>query len=477
MNDREKENHMKDFSYQKAWWIDSVNGSDLADGQTQQTAIKTNAEFVRRVGAPWRPQVNVSVHYVNYPSDGDPLYLDIDLQPRGDGTNHTPTNPIFSQVDFYGPQLPVTSSGSITAITPRNNATNTPYEFTDGAVQTTPNDAGQRFQITSGPRAGTIAWVAKGTGTGKRRISEPCKFDFVNYTQPQIPAVGDAYEILGPNGYLHLGRIRISPTSGAPSDYLGTAVPTAAVAFHGMDLRPAVDNGVLPIENNGVMLTFENCSFNYCEVHIRTGNDAGDNESMWTYLQNCSVTATGAANVWFEDGDFVTNIVEAGCYFGSIGAQDSAGLSLDYNMLTQGHTAFLAAVGEGLLRIVQVGMMDGITGILSSDGVIGIAGGSFSQLSPQIWGVTAGFGAVLRANVDFRYWPGSQITLTGPSGDFQMAGQATARAWDDTLGAYTPALPCTWANLIGGALKDNAHNLMQNVHAYLNPAGIGQAQP
>jgi hypothetical protein len=178
----------------------------------------------------------------------------------------------------------------------------------------------------------------------------------------------------------------------------------------------------------------------------------------------------------------VDNIFEACVFFGLVDAPRAGGVTLDYDCLLQSYDGSIAALSasSGTIRVVAAGVMDfhgAGAGVIVDDGIVGLYAASESGITPpRLWGTTAdanGLGVDLRAG-QVRYVAGSQLTITGPGGDFRVAGQAQARAWDDVLGAYTANLACTWANLIGGALKDNAHALMADATIYKN---IGAAQP
>jgi hypothetical protein len=457
-----------------SWYIDPVNGSDNNDGATPATALRTNAGFMTRmtggIASIWEVQSNTAVYYLSYPPDNDPLYLDIDLRVRGDGSNSSPSVDVYYQVDFYAPSLSVASSGTFSDVTTRTRSTNTPYMVADGSVDTS-GDVGRRILIPSGPRAGATAWVALAPAAGQRRTSEWVQWTTATLTEPVTPEIGDPYEVLESSGALHLGRINILPTTGSSTD---SAFPSSALSFHGFDFHPANDDSMIPIFNGGAILVFDNCSFNNGEYAFITLILSGDNTSTLTYLPNCSTGMTGAANLWVMSGDFTTNIIEAGLYSGAVAALQGAGLTIDFDTLLQANSSvpLLGAESGGTLRVVTCGIMDvhfqaGV--VVGHDAVVWAFGESDSGYTPQIWGTTSVdgiFGMLVLSGGSFRYVPGTLMTVTGPAGDFALDGNTNARAWDDTAGAYTANIACTWANLIGGSLLDNAHNLMANARAY-----------
>ena len=180
--------------------------------------------------------------------------------------------------------------------------TNTPWQATDGVVVTT-GDVGNRIRVPTGPRAGTSAWVARSMGPGQWRTSEWVTWNDTNFTQYVAPQVGDAYEILVPNGHLHVGRINVLPTSASPFNQSTGLYPTA-VTFHEMDIHPANDNMVMPIINGGVQLIFDNCAFTDGEWIVFTMAQYGDFGAATTYFENCGIQPSGAAQSLLCRRDF-----------------------------------------------------------------------------------------------------------------------------------------------------------------------------
>lgn len=452
-------------------YIDGTNGNDENQGfyttqQTSPAALKTHAEMFRRLGEIWTPTQNVTVKYnTTYPAD--PLHLVIHFE--GSYT-----------VNFDAPAFVQNSTGTFSAVTVRNNATNTPYEVVDGTVDTS-GDVTRRIRITGGVRSGTQAWVAKSTGAGRRRTSEWVVWDPVSiFLNAITPQVGDPYVVESTASQLLVSHIVVEHSNGYGANYVGPSL-----VFNDIDFVPPTAHGTTYFENNGCYLSFQDCLFTDGEWQIRTIARAGDFSSAFTTIANCCFGNVGINNTLISQGGVTENYILGGLGFGQIAPEGSGGATVGFNYLAQGELSPStfpnpAAIHGGQLVIDSMGVMDWhgiIGGVMIEDALVSLSGGTLGDTTAYLWGSSTVGGTVgvsINAGASLRYDPGAQITITGAAGDFLIAGSNVARAWNDTAGAYTANLPCTWANLVGGALLDNAHNLMQNAHAYKNTGG---AQP
>ena len=447
---------------------DDENQGLYAEAPASPAPIKTHAELRRRLGsgAPWQIANAVVVSYLAYPAD--PLVLDVDFAPSGAGS-----------LVIEAPSLSPDASGTFSSVTARDRATNTPYEVADGSSDTTA-DVTKRIRITSGPRAGARAWVAKSTGPGARRTSEWNLWSPETFTVPVVPETSDGYVVESAAAQLVLARINVRRYPGG-SFLTDPPKATPAITFRDVDFRPEVDGAVVPIHNGGCYLTFEDCFFQQGEWYVVTDAASGDATSSYTYFANCCASGAGA-NFHFKGGSFIDNYIDDGLFFGGVFAWQGAGVTIDYDALFQeGNAPVPAAIEGGLIRVVTLGVMDwgGYGAIIVSDGVVGCLGESESGYTPAIWGSSSAVGAVgvdVRAGGTLRYVPGTAFTITGPGGDFQMAESATARGWDESLGIYTAPMTCSWANL-AGPLFGNAHAVASDAHIYPNPCATGQSQP
>ena len=174
---------------QAVWHIDFDNGNDINTGFTQSTAIKTFAEFMRRVGDNFAPQQNVDVYCYGDNKQTDPLCI------RNWCIISPDPSVILRQVRFHQMTPAIYYSGSFSAVQTRVASTNTPWVVTDtnniGANQTPPatgpqaserwhnplktpfgafrNSDFQRMRIVGGARNGAMAWTAVANGVGFNR--------------------------------------------------------------------------------------------------------------------------------------------------------------------------------------------------------------------------------------------------------------------------------------------------------------------
>jgi hypothetical protein len=471
---------MRVLSYQSPVWttgvlfhyVDGTNGDDENQGiystpQMAPAALKTWAEWIRRVGYVWHIFADQTVTCgATWPTDTLPLTIDF----------HLPTAGVCPIVTFNPPAYTQFSAGSLTAVIVRDNATNTPYDVADGVVVTT-GDVQHRMRITAGPRAGSIAWVAKSTGAGQRRTSEWVVYagGIVN---PVVPQIGDQYVIEGAPSAIVLDHVIVQEGASTPF-----AVGSPTLIFNAVYFKPPQADGTPMLRNGGCDLVFNTCQFIQGEWQMWTNLQAGDNETGFTYFANCcsgGPVTGGVANIHVFQGEWTENFIDAGLYFGNLEAIGGAGLGIDFNVLCQGAFAQPAATQGGVLEIGQMGVMDwaGSTGgIICDDSIIGITTGRDSGLPGWIWGTTASAGAWgvdVRDSSTMRYKSDATLTITGSGGDARLGGSVMARAWDDVAGAYTANILLSWANLRGGSLKDNAHNLVHDAHLFENS---GDAQP
>lgn len=446
-------------------YVDGVSGNDQNQGfyttsQGSPAAIKTHAELFRRLGSVWKPKQDTTLNYINYPTDTAQFRFNF--------------NGIF-KINVNGPALTQNSSGTFSAVTVRNNSANTPYDVQDGSVVTT-GDVARRIRITSGARAGARAWVAKSTGAGHRRTSEWVTFDPINFLTAVVPQAGDTYAVESSSKQLKISCISIENSSGYGQNGIAPYV-----YFNDIDFAPNVVGGTTIFTNSGVFLIFQDCIFMNGEWQMRTLSKAGDNFASSTLFANCCLSNIGINNFFFTEGTFVENFWWGGLGFGQLAAAGAGGVNIDFNFLAQANNSFCnpAAIDGGQLNVTTMGVMDwhNITGgIIIFDALVALSNPVLDGYA-SLWGSSSNSGSIgvnIGPGGSLRYQPtNTQISITGIAGDFNLAGASSARAWDDTAGAYTANIACTWTNLLGGSLLDNAHSLTQNAHAYKN-SGNGQ---
>jgi hypothetical protein len=164
---------------QEAWFIDPVSGNDSNSGLTSGTALKTLAEMYSRWGPAPKLLASVSgfitVTLMSAPGINDPIILSGDLGPD---TNL-----------MYKGAASTVRSGTFSAVTALNSATNQAWEVDDSARDWT-TDLNKRIKnTTAGANLGQVAWVAKSIGGTSARISQPAFIDAATihgYTGPTV---------------------------------------------------------------------------------------------------------------------------------------------------------------------------------------------------------------------------------------------------------------------------------------------------
>lgn len=456
------------WAAQTSWYVDPVAGDDEARGADAAHPIKTLAELARRTGSIWIVSANVDVFFASYPPATDPLRLRVKFfqNPAGPG-------PVLT---FHPPPLTQSSTGTLSGVTALDRAANVPWEVADGVVDTT-GDVGKRIRITSGPNAGAKSWVGKSTGVGLRRTSTFAAWSVTNLNPTVVaPQVDDGYVIESSPTFLCVDFIEVMPGGGAPFPNMAT------LNLDGFDFGPIVANATTMIINSGCALDFANCAFRGGEWQVRTRAVSGDDTSSFTIFENCA-TFGEQNNLMFLEGTFIENYVWGGLYGGALWARQGGQFTVDFDALGQGNTlggvpGLFVNAGSAVL-VMTMGIMDmnaGFGAVVNDDGVVGCRNDFSYSGGFGLWGTSANTGALgmdVRSGV-VRYTPGFPISLTGDGGDFHIGDAAQARAWDDAAGAYTANVDCTWANLFGGPLLDNAHSLTRNAHLYVNPDGNAQ---
>jgi hypothetical protein len=140
---------------QTSWFIDPVAGDDENDGGASGTAIKTWAEFNRRVRSDWIWSQSVTVEFLNDLPETDPVF----------GRFYIGTNAFFT---LRG-QRSTTFSGTSSSWT-QNFATNDPGTLTVAGWTPVP---GQVLEFTSGPATDGTAWVMNNLGSNNAYLTQP----------------------------------------------------------------------------------------------------------------------------------------------------------------------------------------------------------------------------------------------------------------------------------------------------------------
>jgi hypothetical protein len=159
---------------QTHWSFDSTAGNDENDGLTDGTALKTQAELIRRAGV--GPYINqaTTFHYVNAPAGTDPYYIKPVLGPSG-------------SITITG-ALTQVATATIGAVVPNTAGTGF-FTLTFAGLVGTPPAAGMYVHDTT---AGAFFFLSEDTGGGVWRITNPHGNPLAQ-PQPYVtPAPGDA---------------------------------------------------------------------------------------------------------------------------------------------------------------------------------------------------------------------------------------------------------------------------------------------
>lgn len=186
---------------QPTWFINSASGNDEATGIDSAHPIKTNAELQRRWGmingnCAKLPQSTVVTIMGDMPDDDVMQFHNMFAENADLDIVGTPT---------------VIASGTFTAVSPINRATQTMQTVTDtGLAGGWAAHVGiHMIRIVGGPRAGSTAWVAKDLGSSTCRTSRFVRTEIdAFYPTSLAPQVGDTYQILQPTR-VTAGDIRV----------------------------------------------------------------------------------------------------------------------------------------------------------------------------------------------------------------------------------------------------------------------------
>jgi hypothetical protein len=421
---------------QAVWHINALTGSDSNTGLTAGTALRTHAEFERRIGH-WNtltaPVIDVFIDS-DLPAT-DPINLILVMRAGG------------QQINYHGSRT-TTRSGTITGLTTLNRATNTPWAITDGAVDWTP-DVGSRGRLVA---SGALFWVARATAPGTARISNPATFPqfAANAEQldvtPVTPVLGEAY-VIESLRRAYYGCVAVN------SQNNDTGAGVSTVQFLDFDWQKpansAVDAQMVPNTISGIFSP--TVIYNGCKFNPDMGLLFGQIFTMICHYAGL-IGFGGSAQVELEAclafGQIIVHRSGANCF-------------IDYDFLLQG--ARLTIRGTAWPRIGTLGVFDS-----PSDGIRCQQGATLNNKNSesgtnQLYGSgNAGFGYNGQSGSQLFYDASAPVpSITGTSGDFTLGGLVTFQSYDVGTGSYNPSQPSTWANLAaatdGHAPAFNAH--------------------
>lgn len=466
---------------QSEWHVDFDNGSNIADGRTRATAIRTMAELFKRVGPRFSPKQDVTIftYGTHKPEDLFTMTWDISSPSPGGGPGGAAGGVRRKVIMKPGDPLPAISSGTFTAIQVRVRATNTPYVMTDanranwfrtGDFVCPPfayPEAGcknqaqggidfQRIRINGGPRDGAIAYTAAanlgnafGGGTnGSIRTSNWFISNQSLLANTQVvPQVGDQYEVQV-QPVLFMSGIDI--TGNDPNYGSGFYIQDYDIYFNrSFDSRTGSESFGVITRNASFVAT--SCLFEG-DINVCT---LGQN---FVYFQNCAAIDTIFATNGFG------NYVDGGLYHLGLGGIGGGSLTIAGEVFLE--TGLVLAGGNqgaGNANIYSAAIFDQPghsykAAILADDcGIIFIGPFDFYGAN-YVWGQdqtgTRKFGMAVQdgghIGIDPTY-PLPQITVAGVLKDFSIGRSESrnnqARTYDDTIPGFTTLRDCTYDNL------------------------------
>mgnify|MGYP003450593319 FL=1 len=415
---------------QATWYIDAVAGDDENDGLTSVTALKTHAELSRRWGDGALNQ-NTTVFLLTDIPQTDALNINVSLA--------------FETVLTYQGTAVTSRSGTFSAVTARDRATNQPWVVTDaGASWTAENH--KRLRVTSRAGIGGMAWANKDRGSHQARTTEGVIVDTEFFSVANAtPSPGDTY-VVETLSKVFLGEVNVRGDLN-----LGAGVP-AYIRF--MDLNFAQLSGgfgyVFPFAG-AVTVALYNCLFEALLLTVNYNN---------IFVHNCDLKL----GVFVAQGLSYFQAGHAGGAYGML-INPGSNVEIDRDMLLTGK----GCVVEGGARVVlgTVGAFDCTVQSLNEHGsgfVVRPSGAIEQRVTSTgvgasaLWGSgNAGYGVGVMCGGTHGYNSGTTRTVTGALGDLNLGEQTSAPPQDALTGAYSAALALTWVNVAGG-FSGNAQN-------------------
>jgi hypothetical protein len=433
---------------QPNWFISNLTGNDANDGITALTPLKTKAQLLFRWGP--NPVFTIPTVTVNIIDDNISDAVAIPIS-NLEGT-------IITWQAFANA---VSSTGSFTAVTPVNTATNTPPKVQDGAIAWTP---GARIRNTTiGPRLNSVMWVLKDEGGGVARVTGEGD---INGTLT-VPVVGDTYAIdtLTP---IFVTGISVDVTT-------LTIVPLSlgVMKFVGLDIKSGSNNLII-VEGDNSGLTLIQCRMSASTLSFRMGSMS----FLSSLFFLTSVTFFGGGRLNCSNGGGYTAGVGANS---GIATREGAFLQLT-NWMSQAFAICVTTGSTGQSGGTWVGSFDGFvsgtnpTGSGLYVGLLGNSGGAGSKFfagSVLFGSGNSQAGVFVGAGAVFEYLTGSTPTITGGTSDFRLIisvnpGDFSSVNYDYVSGAQTPPILNTWANLVlpiaSGGFGGAAHNSRTDAH-------------
>jgi len=429
--------NVADPAVQATWYIDPTAGSDAGAGDSAAAALRTWAEFVRRVGVAPYIKSRVDVYLLGNIPVADPVFLRPIVQGSG-------------MLFIHGTKTLVTA-GVLTAVTARVVATNTPLS---GADTTTPTvwaaHVGRLVEITASgtpARVGAAWWVAKDLGANTARFSTAVTQVVETGTAPSstevTPGVGDVFAVytLSKIGILDIlathGTSLVTLTSRVIVEYANVVDDTAALkqsqlgATTYSTTRVSASRCLFSYRMFATNVSLQNCWYDTAAIAVFGNSTSASNGSAIMAAGGCAASSVQGI-------------------FGRLQLQSGA--------LFQGTASITVVSKQGTLEIQDGGFMDWTAGpaiSIRAEGVVylGVVNGGVGRL----WGTSAVAGTyavqIHSGKLVLGTAGGTAPTLAGAltaTQDFRVRGLVAGPAFDTTTNAWTSVgtnRNYTWANL------------------------------
>jgi hypothetical protein len=432
---------------QASWRINAATGNDANSG-LPGFPLKTFAELSRRWGngnflVPGAGLVVLVELETDLPST-DPISFDV---------RYGATNGIL----IKGLNTTVLYSGTFSAVTAKNRATNTPLQATDAGVPggwgpflaggTTP----ARIHDTTN---NSYFWPAKDLGAGAVRLSEPYQATVVGLPGNSFPNLSGG---TGPNGRppVAVAALDTFTLERLTQVYFGAvtingattvgATTSCTVAFQDLWITRTGGSNLMHIAGGAVATCFYGCLLGLtCNTTSQVNGFRFQNSNVGLGALATIVGGTGGEFQFLAGLSNARFLASMALVFVDHDAMfQGAGFGFVVGAAKFGNACFFD-VGAGQSNnptndAIHLGPGTGFTNLNFFDG------------SHAIWGsggVGGGIGVAPGATFGYQTNAPSVTGSAPGTNDFVLGGATSSRAWDEGLSAWGPLIANSWANLI-----------------------------
>jgi hypothetical protein len=377
------------------WYIDPSSGNDENYGATEGLALKTLSELARR----WKDQFinqHTTVHILSSLSATDFPHLRFTVNESG-------------FVLFKGTTTTI-ATGTLTAVTERNPATNQPNEITDTGLSDNWGTLGyvnERIRLTSGSNIGACAWIAKDLGSKEARVSSWMVDTAVDLESLPWDSMPDNCEAAATDDYIieDLPVVYELMTE-ISCNSEGAAYERTRVVFEDLSICPNLDrDATLFIKGDRVSCCLNRCYLGYVEPGPGT----------CLPLINCTTANVSMQNntVVYMMGGFVRLWLNVGGM-----SEVAVGNAVLVNGGIYIYGGKVSLFGGGAC-IMETGSYNGVE----------LAAGArlITEGFPIFGNCDTGTGVVVKSASAFIYKSTSKPTITGSGGDAEVGG--TSKTW------------------------------------------------